>query len=114
MSDLTSDVSVEETSDLGLNISVSSPGMGEACSQKGGGKWPRHDVRFEIGRLQTSNFTKPLKIKEFIRSAAAAGRLFPPPARHLQHRRKLPFGRPAAAAVQFFEQKLWDVSRKNK
>jgi len=58
MSDLKSDVFFEETCDLRLDVSRDGRGP---FSKKGGGQWPRHGVRFEIGSLQTSDFKKTLK-----------------------------------------------------
>jgi len=55
MSDLRSDVPVEETSDLGLDVSRDGRGPFSKKEEK---EWPRHDVRFEIGRLQTFDFKK--------------------------------------------------------
>ena len=58
MSDLELDVFFEETCDLRLDVSRDVIGP---VSEKGGEQWPRHGVRFEIGRLQTSDFQKTLK-----------------------------------------------------
>ena len=53
MSDLRSDVSFEEMSDHAFDVFRDGRGP---FSQKGGKQWPRHDVRFDIGRVQTSDF----------------------------------------------------------
>jgi len=51
MSEFKSDVSVGETSNLGTDVSR----MGDVQSQKKRGKVVGRDVRFQIGRLQTSD-----------------------------------------------------------
>jgi len=52
---LRSDVSDEDTSDLALDVSRDGRGP---SSKKGEKQWPRQGVRFEIGRLQTSDLKK--------------------------------------------------------
>ena len=55
MSNLKSDVSVEETFDLKKGRLQ---GRERTDFKIGGQQWRRRDVRFEIGRLQMSDFQK--------------------------------------------------------